>query len=103
MIDRAREKVWRKMPRSRKKMGMVDLDSTIKEVYGQCKRGADFSYNGKWSYHPFLATLGETNEPLHTINRPGKIRSQALPRYIHFLRACDILASPPGVRFREKP
>jgi hypothetical protein len=59
------------MPRSRKKVGTVDLDSTIKEVYGQCKQGADFSYNGKWSYHPFLATLAETNEPLRTINRPG--------------------------------
>ena len=71
VIDRAREKVWRKMPRSRRKVGTVDLDSTIKEVYGQCKQGADFSYNGKWSYHPFLTTLAETNEPLRTINRPG--------------------------------
>jgi hypothetical protein len=71
VIDRAREKVWRKIPRSRKKVGTVDLDSTIKEVYGQCKQGADFSYNGKWSYHPFLATLAETNEPLRTTNRPG--------------------------------
>ena len=71
VIDRAREKVWRKMPRSRKKVATVDLDSTIKEVYGECKQGADFSYNGKWSYHPLLATLAETNEPLRTINRPG--------------------------------
>jgi hypothetical protein len=71
VIDRAREKVWRKMPRSRKKVATVDLDSTIKEVYGHCKQGADFSYNGKWSYHPLLATLAETNEPLRTINRPG--------------------------------
>ncbi len=71
VIDRAREKVWRKIPRSRRKVATVDLDSTIKEVYGQCKQGADFSYNGKWSYHPFLATLAETNEPLRTINRSG--------------------------------
>ena len=71
VIDRAREKVWRKMPRSRKKVATVDLDSTIKKVYGECKQGADFSYNGKWSYHPLLATLAETNEPLRTINRSG--------------------------------
>jgi len=71
VIDRAREKVWRKIPRSRRKVATVDLDSTIKEVYGQCKQGADFSYNRKWSYHPFLATLAETNEPLRTINRSG--------------------------------
>ena len=71
VIDRAREKVWRKVPRSRRKVATVDLDSTIKEVYGQCKQGADFSYNGQWSYHPMLATLAETNEPLRTINRSG--------------------------------
>jgi len=71
VIDRARERVWRKIPRSRRKVATVDLDSTIKEVYGQCKQGADFSYNGQWSYHPLLATLAETHEPLRTVNRPG--------------------------------
>lgn len=71
VIDRAREKVWREIPRSRRKVGTIDLDSSIKAVYGQCKQGADFSYNGQWSYHPLLATLAETNEPLRTINRPG--------------------------------
>jgi len=75
VIDRAREKVWRKLPRSRKKVATVDLDSTVKEVHGECKQGADFSYNGKWSYHPLLATLAETNEPLRTINRPGNAAS----------------------------
>ena len=34
------------------------MDSTIKEVYGHCKQGADFSYTGKWSYHPLLLSLG---------------------------------------------
>lgn len=71
VIDRAREKVWRKLPRSHRRVATVDLDSTIKEVYGQCKQGAAFSYNGKWSYHPLEITLAETNEPLRTINRPG--------------------------------
>jgi len=75
VIDRGREKVWRKLPRSRKKVGTVDLDSTIKKVYGECKQGADFAYNGKWSYHPLLATLAEMNEPLRTINRPGNAAS----------------------------
>ena len=77
VIDRARERVWRQMPRSRRKVATIDLDSTIKEVYGECKHGADFSYNGKWSYHPLLATLAETNEPLRTINRPGNAASAA--------------------------
>ena len=75
VIDRAREKVWRKLPRRRKQVATVDMDSTIKEVYGDCKQGADFSYNGKWSYHPLLLSLAETNEPLRTINRPGNATS----------------------------
>ena len=70
-IDEAREKVWRQLPRPRKREATVDMDSTVKQVYGECKQGADFSYNGKWSYHPLLLTLAETNEPLRTINRPG--------------------------------
>ena len=36
MIDRAREKVWRQMPNSRKQVATIDMDSTIKEVYGEC-------------------------------------------------------------------
>ena len=71
VIDRARQKVWRKLPRRQRKVATIDLDSTIKEVYGACKQGADFSYDHRWSYHPLLVTLAETNEPLRTINRPG--------------------------------
>jgi len=74
-IDEAREKVWRQLPRQHKQVATIDMDSTIKEVYGECKQGADFSYNGKWSYHPLLVTLAETNEPLRTINRPGNATS----------------------------
>lgn len=75
VIDRAREKVWRQMPNARKGVATIDMDSTIKEVYGQCKQGADFSYTGKWSYHPLLFTLAETHELLRTLNRPGNATS----------------------------
>ncbi len=40
VIDRARQKVWRKLPRRQRKIATIDLDSTIKEVYGACKQGA---------------------------------------------------------------
>ena len=53
----------------------MDMDSTLKTVYGECKQGADFSYNGQWSYHPLLLTLAETHEPLRTINRSGNTAS----------------------------
>jgi len=75
VIDRAREKVWRQMPNSRKRVATVDMDSTIKAVYGECKQGADFSYTGKWSYHPLLLTLAETRELLRTLNRSGNAGS----------------------------
>lgn len=75
VIDRAREKVWRQMPNSRKRVATVDMDSTIKPVYGECKQGADFSYTGKWSYHPLLLTLAETRELLRTLNRSGNTAS----------------------------
>ena len=71
VIDDGRERVWRQLPKKRRATATIDVDSTIKEVYGECKEGADFSYTGKWSYHPLLITLSETNEPLRTINRPG--------------------------------
>ncbi len=74
-IDDAREKVWRQLRRNQRQVATIDIDSTVKPVYGQCKQGADFSYNGKWSYHPLLLTLAQTNEPLRTINRPGNAAS----------------------------
>jgi hypothetical protein len=75
VIDRAREKVWSQVQRSRRRVATIDMDSTIKEVYGPCKQGAEFSYTRKWSYHPLLFTLAETHEPLRTINRPGNAAS----------------------------
>ncbi len=70
-IDEARVRMWKKLPRRMRESITLDMDSTFKEVYGQCKQGADFSYNGKWSYHPLLFTLSETGECLRMINRPG--------------------------------
>ncbi len=75
-IDEARQKVWRQLPRQRKQVATLDIDSSIKPVYGECKQGADFSRNGKWSYHPLFVTLAETNEVLRTLNRPGNVVSE---------------------------
>ena len=69
--DEARVKVWRKLPKKERQSATLDMDSTLKEVYGVCKQGADFSYKGTWSYHPLLFTLAETGEPLRLVNRPG--------------------------------
>lgn len=76
-IDRARVKVWKKVPAKKRRRATIDLDSHVREVYGQCKQGADFSYDGRWSYHPLIATLAETGEWLRVANRPGNAVSQA--------------------------
>ena len=75
VLDEARARVWEALPRGRRRRITVDLDSTIKPVYGECKQGADFSYTGKWSYHPLLISTAETNECLRLINRPGNATS----------------------------
>ncbi len=71
VFDDTHEKVWAALPRAKRRVATVDLDSTIKPVYGECKEGADFSYTGKWSYHPLLISVAETNECLRLINRSG--------------------------------
>ena len=71
VFDETHEKVWAALPRAKRRVATIDLDSTIKPVYGECKEGADFSYTGKWSYHPLLISVAETNECLRLINRSG--------------------------------
>jgi hypothetical protein len=70
-IDEVRARVWRALPRSQRQHTTLEMDSTLKIVYGDCKQGADFSYKGTWSYHPLLFTLVETGELLRVVNRPG--------------------------------
>ena len=38
------------LPRVRREVATIDLDSSIHEVYGEKKEGADFAYNNTWSY-----------------------------------------------------
>jgi len=91
-IDAARVRVWKKMPRELKDRATIDLDSHVREMSGDCKEGADFSYNGQWSYHPLLATLKETGECLRVINRSGNKASQDGAEKM--LRECLDLTEP---------
>lgn len=47
----------------------IDVDGTIAEVGGDCREGADLSYNGKWGYGPLLVTLANSSEVLWAENR----------------------------------
>ena len=81
VIDEVQEAVWSKLPsrvrRQRKKheLALVDLDGHIKPLYGVQKEGADFSYDGRWSYQPLVVSLGGSGECLKVVNQPGSARS----------------------------
>ena len=50
---------------------VVDIDSTIREVFGRLKQGAAFGYTKVLGYHPILATRADTGEILHARLRKG--------------------------------
>ena len=50
---------------------VIDIDSTICEVHGPKKRGANFGYTKCRAYHPILAVRADTGEILHGRLRKG--------------------------------
>ena len=80
--DQVRQEVWSDLQKRHKrrkaklgKWGLVDMDSHIAEFTSRQKEGADFSYTGRWSYHPLLVSLANTSEVLAVRNRPGNVTS----------------------------
>lgn len=81
-IWRMRERAWQKAARQLPKHVSADLDSTVSEVYGNCKQGADFTWKKSYGYHPELLSLAETCEWLDGVNRPGNQASGAKAAYL---------------------
>ena len=81
VIDEVEETVWSKLRgkvrrrRNKHELALVDLDGHIKPLYGVQKQGADFSYDGRWSYQPLVVSLGGSGECLKVVNQPGSARS----------------------------
>ena len=81
VTDEVQEAVWSKLPRhvrrrrKKQELALVDLDGHIKPLYGVQKEGADFSYDGRWSYQPLVVSLGGSGECLRVVNQPGSARS----------------------------
>ena len=65
---------------------MIDIDSTICEVFGRKKRGAAYGYTKVLGYHPILATRADTGEVLHARMRKGSANTARGVR-----RFCDEL------------
>jgi hypothetical protein len=55
---------------------VIDVDSTIDEVYGKHKIGAAYGYTKVLGYHPLIATWATTGEILHARLRKGSANTQ---------------------------
>ena len=55
----------------RKEQATIEHDSSIHEVYGQKKEGADYAYDNTYSYSVQYVTLAETGDVLHQELRGG--------------------------------
>lgn len=50
---------------------IIDVDSTICQVYGTKKEGAGFGYTKVRGYHPLVAAVGKTGDILAVVAREG--------------------------------
>jgi len=56
---------------------VIDIDSTVTEVFGYQKQGAAYGYTGKKGYHPLVASRADTGEILHARLRKGSSQKGA--------------------------
>jgi hypothetical protein len=70
-INETRRRVWAEQPAAFFDCATIDMDGTLTETTGQCKRGMDIAYDGTWGYHPLVVSLANTGEVLSLVNRSG--------------------------------
>jgi hypothetical protein len=72
VFNEARLQVWKMSSRRLcEETARIDVDGTLVSTTGECKEGMDLSHKGLWGYHPLVASLANTGEPLFVINRSG--------------------------------
>jgi hypothetical protein len=71
IINDTRLRVWADQPPTFFEQARLDMDGFVVETTGQCKRGMDIGYDGRWGYHACVLTLANTGEVLSIVNRPG--------------------------------
>lgn len=97
IIHRFRGQVWKRAVRSGHKLRSalsdmwIDVDSTVKGVYGN-QEGSDVGYNsrkkGQKSYHPLIAFVSETKEILHSWFRCGSAYTSN--GIVEFMKECMV-------------
>ncbi len=76
VIGDALERAWSSGRARVSSQLVVDIDSTIREVFGKLKAGAAYGYTKVLGYHPILATRADTGEILHARMRKGSANTQ---------------------------
>ncbi len=71
VIDTALSRAWAMGAGPGNNRLVIDIDSTICEVHGTNKQGANFGYTKCRCYHPLLAVRADTGEILHVRLRKG--------------------------------
>jgi len=70
-LDQIQDTAFSLLDRKRKQVATIEHDSSIHEVYGQKKQGADYAYENTYSYNVQYVTLAETGDVLHQELREG--------------------------------
>lgn len=64
-LEEIQQRAFGLLPRARRGVATLDWDSSLHEVFGVQKMGADFSYDKRWSYSGLYGTVAETGDVVH--------------------------------------
>jgi hypothetical protein len=76
IFNESRLRVWSSQPPEFFEEAVIEADGSIVPSDAECKEGMDFTYDGRYGYHPLLVSLANTAEPLFLLNRSGNRPSQ---------------------------
>lgn len=71
IIQKMQKKYLKKLSRRDQRKIVISLDSTVYEVYGNCKENSSQSYKNIFGFHPLLLHIHNTGELLDIIFRTG--------------------------------
>jgi len=76
VVGKTLERAWKTGAGPGANRLVIDVDSTICQVYGKLKAGAGYGYTKVLGYHPILATRADTGEIVHARMRKGSANTQ---------------------------
>lgn len=70
-MQRSSAQVWRRQPKTQRRLALIDVDGTVVETTGECKEGMNLSYTGRWGFGPLVVSLANSQEVISVVNRPA--------------------------------